>query len=67
MKRELSFVGIDDWRNPVYRDQNGVFWKDVAWNVEKPDFYNAYQNDFYGEPDCPIRSEFEILNKVINS
>jgi hypothetical protein len=66
--RNLRFVGIDSWDRPVYRDESGQLWKDVNLNEGDPSIYSVaddyFDNDnFNGEPDIPIKDEFEIINE----
>ena len=60
--RKLSFIGIDGWSRLVYKDESGRLWKDVNLGSGIPNLYNAYCNDFEGEPDIPIKGEYEIIN-----
>ena len=65
--RKLQFVGIDDWSVPVYKDETGALWKDVNLGRGAPSLYSALNNDFNGEPDMPIRGEYEIVDKLKGS
>ena len=62
MKR-LKFIGVDYWSRPVYKDEKGKLWKDTNLGCGTPDLYSASSNDFEGEPDMPIKGEFEIVKK----
>jgi len=57
--RKLKFVGVDGWDRPVYQDESGQFWKDVNLGNGEPYLHSS--DDFDGEPDMPIRGEFEII------
>ncbi len=56
-KVELTFIGIDGWDRPVFRDPNGKLWKDVTLGSSTPSLCSAYNNDFDGEPDMPCHYE----------
>ena len=59
--RTMEFKGLDDWNRPVYKCQEtGKLWKDITLGSENPELYSC-QNTFDGEPDCPIKSDLEIL------
>ncbi len=60
-KIKLVFAGIDSWDRPVYQDEHGVLWKDVTLGSDYPSLYSACNNEFEGEPDMPIRKEWEIV------
>lgn len=56
----LTFVGRDDWDNPVYKDQMGKLWKDIEMTsteltadeeVNKLHLCTSVGNQFDGEPD----------------
>lgn len=57
-KTDLTFIGVDGWDRPVYRDTNGRLWKDVTLDSETPDLYSACNNEFEGEPDMPIKMTY---------
>ena len=59
--RKLSYIGNDFWDRPVYKDETGKLWKDLNLGKGEPDLYSAANNDFDGEPDMPIKGEFEIV------
>ena len=61
--KKLVFVGIDGWCRPVYRDESGQFWKDINLGSGAPCLYSASNNDFEGEPDMPIKNEYEIIKE----
>ena len=58
--KKLRFIGIDSWSRPVYQDESGQLWKDVDLGGGVPSLHSASGNDFDGEPDMPIRDEFEM-------
>ena len=35
-KTDLTFIGIDCWDRPVYRDTNGKLWKDFEGEPDMP-------------------------------
>lgn len=57
-KTDLTFIGVDYWDRPVYRDPNGRLWKDVTLGSDTPRFCSACNNDFDGEPDTPIEAYY---------
>jgi len=59
---KLQFVGIDGWDRPVYKDETGKLWKDVNLGRGEPGLHNSSDNSFDGEPDMPIKGEFEFVN-----
>lgn len=55
----LSFIGIDDFSCPTYKDQYGHFWKDLnLGNSENPDIHAVSFDHMDGEPLSPIRQEY---------
>lgn len=59
--RHMKLIGEDDWGRPVYKAQeNGVLWKDINCGKGKLNL-NSCDNDFYGEPDCPISQNIEVI------
>ena len=61
--KKLRFIGIDYWDRPVYRDESGDIWKDVNLGCGNPSLHDSTNNDFDGEPGCPIDDEFEIIKE----
>ena len=51
-KLVLNYVGVDDWSRPVFKDENGYYFKDTNCGDGLPALCTA--SDFYGEPDTPI-------------
>lgn len=51
---ELTFIGIDFWDRPVYKDQNGTIWKNTNFNVDMAAYHTSSNNKFEGEPDMPM-------------
>jgi len=60
---KLRFIGVDGWDRPVYRDESGRLWKDVNLGDGEPYLHSSSDNEFDGEPDMPIRVEFEIVKE----
>lgn len=61
----LKYIGDDSWSRPVYQDQFNHLWKDVdLGDCTLPSLYSAYNNEFDGEPDMPIRRKFAIEGKA---
>jgi hypothetical protein len=48
----LEFLGMDDWSRPVYKNQEGRFFKDINCDNSPLDLCTA--SGFDGEPDTPI-------------
>jgi hypothetical protein len=61
--RKLKFIGTDSWDRPVYRDESGKLWKDTNLGDGEISLSSACNNEFDGEPDMPIRGEFEIVRE----
>jgi len=61
--KTLKFIGVDSWNRPVYRDQNGKLWKDVNLGKGTPSLSSSVDNTFEGEPDMPLRDDFEIMTR----
>lgn len=59
--KKLHLIGIDFWDRPVYKDGSGKIWKDVGLGNGPPSFHSSSNNDFDGEPDMPIKDDFEII------
>ena len=62
--RTMELIGVDEWSRPVYKCiETGQLWKDITCGGSRPDLYSC-QNNFDGEPDCPIKSDLEIHFKT---
>ena len=59
--RTLKYIGIDAWDRPVYRDNHDKLWKDVNLGYGEPYLHSSSDNSFEGEPDMPIKDEYEIV------
>ena len=59
--KQLKFIGVDGWDRPVYKDESGRLWKDVNLGSGTPYLHSVADNDFDGEPDMPLRGEYEII------
>lgn len=61
MKLLLTYVGSDSWDRPVYQDSDGTLYVDVdpreGW---QPNICTKCNNEFDGEPDCPVSAEIEF-------
>lgn len=56
MNMVLTFKGMDSFDRPVYIDEAGKLWKDVdPLSNCKPNLCTAYNNEFDGEPDTPMK------------
>lgn len=65
--RKLTFIGIDSWSRPVYKDSEGKLWKDTNLGSGTLSLHRASSNEFEGEPDFPISGEFTIVKKYKES
>jgi len=60
--RNMEFVGIDDWNNPIYKCiETNILWKDINCGDSEPIELYSCQNSFDGEPDTPIKSSLNII------
>jgi len=65
VKLHLKYLGRDSWDRPVYKDDNGVLWKDVnPIASRKVDLCTSVDNEFDGEPDTGM-SYFEEYQNVL--
>ena len=54
-KLVLSYIGLDSWKRPVYKDETNRLFVDVDNRKHrKPEICTKYNNEFDGEPDTPI-------------
>lgn len=63
-RTSLTYIGMDSWSRPVYKDENGKLWKDTDPRSHVPaSLYSAVNNEFDGEPDMPfpIHEKFKLL------
>ena len=61
---KMSLIGIDSWDRPTYRDEKGRLWLDVNMGEGEPYLHRSTSKDFdEGEPDYPIKEDFEIVPK----
>lgn len=60
---KLTYVCLNDWNMPTYRDQFGKLWLDTNLGKGIPDLCKSSNNDFDGEPDYSINSEYEFITK----
>lgn len=62
--RTMEYIGMDYWSRPVYKCiENNKLWKDLSPLNDGSELYTC-QNDFDGEPDCPIKKDLEIRFKT---
>ena len=59
--KQLTFIGTDDWDQPVYKNENGKLWKDINIGKGKPYLHSSSDNEFDGEPDTPLIGNYEII------
>ncbi len=51
-KLVLTYIGMDGWDRPVYKEENGRLWKDVNPRPgREADLCTSMNNAFQGEPD----------------
>lgn len=62
--RKLSFIGVDGWSRPVYKDERGKLWKDTNLGRGVPSLCSVVNDEFEGEPDMPIKGDYEIIKKM---
>lgn len=61
MKLVLTYCGRDSWSRPVY-ECGGRLYVDVAPRADcPPKICTKYNNEFDGEPDCPVSAEVEFI------
>jgi len=62
MKLVLTLLGRDSWSRPVYKDSKGRLYVDVSPREDRlPEICTKYNNEFDGEPDCPVSGEVEFV------
>ena len=60
--KKLKLIGIDGWDRPVYQDEDDELWKDINLGSGTPYLHSvAPRGDFDGEPDSPLKGEYEIV------
>lgn len=56
MKKVLKYIGVDDWHNAKYEDENGRIFVDISQPTdprEPKDLHTVSSN--YGEPETPVK------------
>ena len=62
---KLTYLGKDDWSNPVYKDENDKLWKDTGMRstkldegetVDKSALCTVSNNEIDGEPDISMNN-----------
>lgn len=52
----LKYLGRDSWDRPVYRDDEGILWKDVDPRAGgRANLCTSVDNEFDGEPDTDMK------------
>ncbi len=60
----LKYLGRDSWDRPVYRDDEGILWKDVDPRVgRRATLCTSVGNEFDGDPDV-VMEDFEKYQNV---
>jgi hypothetical protein len=63
--RTMEFQGLDDWDIPVYKClENNKLWKDISHLKDGSELYSSSNNEFDGEPDCPIKKDLQVVFKT---
>ena len=60
--KQLTYIGTDDWEQPVYEDENGRLWKDINLGRGEPHLHSSSNNEFDGEADTPLIGDYKITN-----
>lgn len=56
----VKLLGVDDWDRPVYKDKKGYLYKDVNLGKGTLNLCTLCSNDFYSEPNIPIREDIKV-------
>jgi len=63
---KLTYIGMDSWSRPVYKDEAGTLWKDTDPRRDRaPDLCSAMFNAFDGEPNNPFHGIPEFIPERI--
>lgn len=57
---KLIYCYTDEWARPVYEDESGRQYKDVACGRKRWGAPALHTVTCAGEPDCPLRVDYEI-------
>ena len=57
----LTRVGRDSWDRPVYQCDGNLYVDVDPRSGRTPEICTKSNNEFDGEPDCPINSDVEII------
>jgi len=66
-KLEITYIGLDSFSRPVYKDVDGKLFVDVDNRKNRnPEICTKYNNQFEGEPDTPIQyiEKYKSVNIV---
>lgn len=62
-KVKIKFAGHDDFSREVFVTEKGSYVVDVNMDRNNMKLHAKADNDFYGEPDFPVKTErFEIVD-----
>jgi len=65
---KMNFVGVNDWSQPVYKDDKGRQWIDLNCGENNPDLHRSTDDEFLdGEPNYRIDCEYEFVNQYKES
>jgi len=57
-EKTLTFMDVDAWSRPLYKDENGRIWADISpMSGWKPELYTVTDE---GEPDMPMKSGIKV-------
>lgn len=65
MKMELTHIGRDSHKRPVYEAFGELFVDTDPRKDRPPHICTKYKNAFDGEPDNPVTGEFEFIPRRI--
>lgn len=60
--KQLTRVGVNRFGNTAYSDGHGNYYISCGMGNSKELYTVSPQNDMDGDPDFPLKEEFEILN-----
>ena len=52
--KDLQFICVNWWGNPIYKDKKERLWVDISRNSALPDLHSIAGDDVDGEPEMPI-------------
>lgn len=65
-KATMTYIGMDNFDRPVYKDENGNLWKDADPRSHVPPLLcSVLNNDFYGEPDVAFHGKAKFIPRRV--